>query len=197
MPSTKSQRRRSRSRSRSRSRQAVNKVVDEVIEDPKERIIDDSLIDISLKQEIKSENPPGERKGRSRSKTTEKDLVDWAWDNVKGESEGRTRERRRSRSISRDRNTQENVGQVLKARLPILSQSVKNDIFKEQTETEIKEQTTIVAATPNGSVSTEKSVSPITLKECPWYSATLNNLQAQFIYSIQFLSFFIFYPEYK
>jgi len=67
------------------------------------------------KDEEKAEKEPKQtRRGRSPLKKEKKDalLVDWAWENVQGQSESRARDRR-SRSRSRDRKPNTSVGEII------------------------------------------------------------------------------------
>ena len=50
-------------------------------------------------------------------------MVDWAWENVKGQSESRARDRR-SRSRSRDRNPNVSVGEIIQVFIYLLVRGV-------------------------------------------------------------------------
>ena len=70
---------------------------------------------VSKDEEKVEKEPKKQRRGRSPLKK-EALLVDWAWENVQGQSESRARDRR-SRSRSRDRKPNTSVGEIIQVNL--------------------------------------------------------------------------------
>jgi len=191
---TKSNRSRSRSRSVSRSRRTSRNVA-KVLREPSPedtKIIDDSKIEIetrinengneAVKDEEKVEKEPKkQRRGRSPLKK-EALLVDWAWENVQGQSESRARDRR-SRSRSRDRNPNTSVGEIIQE---------EEKTASEETPVASVEQT---AEPTNENVPADQSElsKSLSLSSCPWWQSTRSVLDS--ILTIMVPLFILFYYD--